>query len=45
VSLGRLHGAPAPVNEALGWLCTEPARNRAAPGSASAKEVLAAISL
>lgn len=38
VSLGRLHGKPAPVNEALARLCTEMARDRAAPGSRSAEE-------
>jgi 2-dehydropantoate 2-reductase len=44
VSLGRLHGVPAPVNEALRRVCVEMARTRAAPGSASADEFLATIS-
>ena len=42
VSLGRLHGVPAPVNEALRRLCNQMARDRAAPGSASAEALLAA---
>jgi 2-dehydropantoate 2-reductase len=41
VSLARLHAIPAPVNEALARLCTEMARDRAAPGSRSAEELLA----
>ena len=43
VALARLHGVPAPVNEALARLCTEMARERAAPGSRSADEFLAAV--
>jgi 2-dehydropantoate 2-reductase len=43
VALARLHGVPAPVNEALAQLCTELARERAAPGSRSADEFLAAL--
>jgi 2-dehydropantoate 2-reductase len=43
VALARLHGTAAPVNEALARLCTEMARDRAAPGSRSADEFLAAV--
>jgi len=43
VMLARLHGVPAPVNEALARVCTEMARVAAAPGSRSAEEFLAAM--
>ena len=43
VTLARLHGVRAPVNEALAHLCTELARERAAPGSRSAEDFLAAV--
>jgi Ketopantoate reductase len=43
VVVARLHAVPAPINGALARLCTEMARNRAAPGSRSAEEFLAAI--
>jgi 2-dehydropantoate 2-reductase len=43
VTQARLHGVPAPVNEALAQLCTELARQGAAPGSRSADEFLAAL--
>jgi 2-dehydropantoate 2-reductase len=42
-TVARLHGTRAPVNEALARLCTEMARDRAAPGSRSAEEFLATI--
>lgn len=43
VTLARLHGVPAPVNEGLARLCTEMARERAAPGSRSADAFLASV--
>ena len=45
VTLARLHAVPAPINEALARLCTTMARDRAAPGSQSAEEFLAAMRL
>jgi 2-dehydropantoate 2-reductase len=42
VMLARLHGALAPVNEALARVCNEMARASEAPGSRSAEEFLAA---
>ncbi len=42
VLLARLHGVPAPVNEALARVCTDMARAGAAPQSRSADEFLAA---
>jgi 2-dehydropantoate 2-reductase len=43
VSVARLNGIPAPVNEALAQLCTAMARDGAAPGSRSADEFLASL--
>jgi 2-dehydropantoate 2-reductase len=42
VMLARLHGARAPINEALARVCTEMARASEAPGSRSAEDFLAA---
>jgi 2-dehydropantoate 2-reductase len=44
VLLARLHDGRAPINEALARLCTELARDGAAPGSRSADDFLAATS-
>jgi 2-dehydropantoate 2-reductase len=44
VLLARLHGIPAPVNEALARVCTEMARTGTAPQSRDADEFLAATS-
>jgi 2-dehydropantoate 2-reductase len=41
--LGRLHGIPTPVNELLQRLIAAAARERAAPGSVPAEELLAAL--
>jgi 2-dehydropantoate 2-reductase len=43
VLLGRLHGIPTPVNELLQRSIAAAARDRAAPGSVSADELLAAM--
>jgi 2-dehydropantoate 2-reductase len=43
VALARLHGVPAPVNEALARLCVDMARDRAAPQSRSAADLLTAL--
>jgi 2-dehydropantoate 2-reductase len=40
VLLGRLHGVPTPVNEALTQHALRMARNRAKPGSATVEELL-----
>ena len=41
--LGRLHGVPTPVNEALQRLAAEGARARVAPGSMSLDELAARV--
>jgi 2-dehydropantoate 2-reductase len=43
VLLGRLHGAPTPVNSLLQRSIAAAARERAAPGSVSAEDLLAAV--
>jgi 2-dehydropantoate 2-reductase len=44
VMLARLHGIPAPVNDALARVCTEMARVGAAPQSRAAEDFLATTS-
>jgi 2-dehydropantoate 2-reductase len=43
VVLARLHLVPAPINESLARLCTDMARDGAAPGSRSAEDFLATL--
>lgn len=43
VLLGRLHGVPAPVNEALRQAANEAARDRRPPGSVTGAELVARI--
>jgi 2-dehydropantoate 2-reductase len=43
VALGRLHGVPTPVNEALQQMANSAARQRLAPESLPASEILAAL--
>jgi 2-dehydropantoate 2-reductase len=43
VLLGREHGVPTPVNEALQRLANQAAREGSAPGSMTPRKVLAAI--
>ncbi|WP_329581733.1 NAD(P)-binding domain-containing protein [Kitasatospora sp. NBC_01250] len=45
VLLGRLHGVPVPVNEALQRLANASARERRAPGSLTGEELAAAVGL
>jgi 2-dehydropantoate 2-reductase len=42
VLLGREHGVPTPVNEALQWLANRAAADRLPPGSLSPEEIFAA---
>lgn len=43
VLLGRLHGIPTPANALLQRMATQAARNKAAPGSTSAEDLLALL--
>jgi 2-dehydropantoate 2-reductase len=43
VLLGRLHGIPTPANSLLQRMAAQAARNRAAPGSASAEDLVAML--
>lgn len=43
VLLGRLHGIPTPANSLLQRMAAQAARNRAAPGSTSAEDLLAML--
>jgi 2-dehydropantoate 2-reductase len=45
VLLGRLHGVPTPVNEALQVLANRAVRERLAPGGLGGAELLAAVGL
>ena len=43
VLLGRLHGIPTPANSLLQRMAAQAARNRVAPGSTSADDLLAML--
>jgi 2-dehydropantoate 2-reductase len=43
VLLGRLHGIPTPANALLQRMATQAARNKSAPGSTSAEDLLALL--